>query len=85
MKKRGRPRKFQTNIKCKVCEFNRCKKFGKKQEKTEYKCSKCERLFYKGARHHKHPEKIKLLALKMYSEGMSKSATSRVLNLPYET
>ncbi|WP_155810694.1 helix-turn-helix domain-containing protein [Persephonella sp. IF05-L8] len=37
--------------------------------------------FYQGAKYHKHPEKIKLLALKMYSEGMSISAIARVLNL----
>ena len=38
--------------------------------------------FYESAKYHKHPEKIKLFALKMYSEGISKSAIARVLNIP---
>ena len=85
MGKRGRPRIYRDNIKCPECGSNWCKKFGKNTGKQRYKCNECGRLFYEGAKYHKHPEKIKLLALKMYSEGMSISAISRVLNIPYGT
>jgi len=43
------------------------------------------RVFYDRVKHCKHPEKIKILAIKMYSEGMIKSAIAKVLNLPYGT
>jgi len=85
MGKRGRPRKYQEKIRCPECGSNWCKKFGKNTGKQRYKCNECGRHFYEGAKYHKHPEKTKLLALKMYSEGMSKSAIARVLNLPYGT
>ncbi|WP_457640919.1 IS1/IS1595 family N-terminal zinc-binding domain-containing protein [Persephonella sp.] len=79
MRKRGRPRKYPEKIRCPECGSNWCKKFGKNTGKQRYKCNECGRLFYEGAKYHKHPEKIKLLSLKMYSEGMSKSAISVVL------
>jgi transposase-like protein len=85
MMKRGRPRKYQESIKCPECGSNWCKKFGKNTGKQRYKCNECGRIFYLKVKHRKHPEKIKLLALKMYSEGMSKSSIARVLNLPYGT
>ena len=51
--------------------------------KQRYKCNECGKHFYQRAKYHKHPEKVKLLALKVYSEGMITSAIARVLNLPY--
>lgn len=85
MRQRGRSRKYQGNIRCPECGSNRCKKFGKNTGKQRYKCNECEKHFYKGAKYHKHTEKVKLIALKMYSEGMSKSVIAQVLNLPYGT
>ncbi|RMD47601.1 MAG: IS1 family transposase [Aquificota bacterium] len=85
MGKRGRPRKYQEHIRCPECGSNWCKKFGKNTGKQRYKCNECGRHFYEGAKYHKHPEKVKLQALKMYSEGMSISAIARVLNIPYGT
>ena len=85
MGKRGRQRKYKEKIRCPECSSNWCNKFGENTGKQRYKCNECGRYFYEEEKYHKHPEKTKLLALKMYSEGMSKSAIARVLNIPYGT
>ena len=62
------------------------KNFAKNTGRQIYKCNEYERHFYEETTYHKHSEKNKLLALKMYSKGISKFGNTNVFsftNIPF--
>ena len=48
-------------------------------------CRDCGKYFLAGASYHHHSRKLREEALRIYSNGMSMRAISRVLNLPLGT
>ena len=65
-----------------VLSVNHVVKDGKVRGRQRYLCGSCNRHFFPDA---KHPREKGEEALKMYSNGMSMRAISRVLNVPLST
>jgi len=84
MGKRGRPPKLDSNLSCPFCNSNHVVKDGKVKGRQRYLCRSCNRHFFPDAKH-PHPREKVEEALRMYANGMSMRAISRVLNVPLST
>ena len=54
-------------------------------KKQRYLCKSCKRTFVENAERNYYPKHYKELAVKMYCEGLTMKAISKVLEIPYET
>ena len=74
----ARPRVYGHDALCPKCGSNWVKKDGHSRGKQMYKCNQCGRKHQEGAKHRLTDER-KAQAVKMCVEGMSLSATARVM------
>jgi transposase-like protein len=81
---RGRPRKLNPDFSRPFCNSNHVIKGGKVRGRQRYLCRNCNRCFFPDAKH-PHPRWKVEQALRMYSNGMSMRAISRVLEVPLST
>ncbi|BCS91562.1 hypothetical protein L3N51_02039 [Metallosphaera sp. J1] len=83
MAKRGRKPVYR-DISCPSCGSNHVVKNGKVTGRQFYLCRECGRKFVEGAKH-RYDRSVRERALRMYANGMSMRAISRVLQVPLGT
>ncbi|BCS92576.1 MAG: hypothetical protein MjAS7_1184 [Metallosphaera javensis (ex Sakai et al. 2022)] len=83
MARRGRKPVYR-DVPCPSCGSNHVVKNGKIRGRQFYLCRECGRKFVEGAKHH-HDRSVRERALRMYANGMSMRAISRVLQVPLGT
>ena len=80
----GRKPVIRRDISCPSCGGHHVVKSGKSAGRQKYLCRDCSKYFLGDASYY-HPRKLREEALKMYANGMSMRAVSRVLNVPLGT
>ncbi len=78
----GRKPVFRQDISCPSCGSHHVVKSAGRQK---YLCRDCGKYFLGDASYHHRSRKLRDEALKMYANGMSMRAISRVLNVPLGT
>ena len=74
----AKPRVYRHDALCPKCGSNWVKKDGRSRGKQIFKCNQCGRKHQEGAKH-RFTNEQKEQAVKMRAEGMSLSATARVM------
>ena len=74
----AKQRVYRHDVLCPKCGSNWVKKDGHSRGKQQYKCNQCGKKHQEGARH-RFTDEQKERAVKMLAEGMSLSATARVM------
>ena len=73
-------------MRCAYCKSEKIVKNGKSnQGKQRYLCKECKRIFVENHQRRHYPQKLKEIALKLYTDGVEISVISRSLEVPYET
>ena len=80
----AKPRVYRHDAICPKCGSNWVKKDGHSRGKQQYKCNECGRKRQEGAKH-RFTDEQKAQAVKMCAEGMSLSATARVMGASVTT
>ena len=80
----ARARVYRHDALCPKCGSNWVKKDGRSRGKQIYKCNQCGRKHQENAKH-RFADERKAQAVKMRAEGMSLSATARVVGASVPT
>ena len=73
-------------MRCAYCKSEKIVKNGKSnQGKQRYLCKECKRIFVENPERRHYPQKLKEIALKLYTDGVEIAVISRSLEVPYET
>ncbi|ADX81826.1 IS1 family transposase [Sulfolobus islandicus HVE10/4] len=81
----GRKAVVRQDVSCPSCGSHHVVKCGRPLGRQRYLCRDCGKYFLGDATYHHHSRKLREEALKMYANGMSMRAISRVLNVPLGT
>lgn len=76
---------YRDDIACPQCGSNWLPKAGFSRGKQTYRCGNCLYRFTPQGNRSYYPESVKRQVLKMYGEGMSMSAISRVMDVKLGT
>jgi transposase-like protein len=74
-------RAYRDGQQCPRCGSNWLPKYGRSRGKQTYRCGQCLYHFILGTEHPHQPERVKVQAVSMYSEGSSIEAISRVMGV----
>ncbi len=80
----AKPRVYRHDVLCPKCGSNWVKKDGHSRGKQQFKCNQCGKKHQEGAKH-RFTDEQKDQAVKMCAEGMSLSATARVIGASVPT
>ena len=78
-------RTYSRDRQCPHCGSNWLRKYGFSKGRQSYSCGSCHHKFTPGGNRSYYPEAVKRQALKLYGEGMSVSAISRVMDVKLGT
>ena len=81
----GRKPVIRHDIACPSCGSHHVVKCGKPLGRQRFLCRDCGKYFLADAVYHHHSKEVREEALRMYTNGMSMRAISRVLNVPLGT
>ncbi|ADB88681.1 Insertion element protein [Saccharolobus islandicus L.D.8.5] len=81
----GRKAVVRQDVSCPSCGSHHVVKCGRPLGRQRYLCRDCGRYFLGDATYHHHSKKLREEALRLYANGMSMRAISRVLNVPLGT
>ncbi len=81
----GRKAVVRQDVSCPSCGSHHVVKSGKSAGRQKYLCRDCGKYFLGDATYHHHSKKLREEALRLYANGMSMRAISRVLNVPLGT
>ncbi len=81
----GRKAVVRQDVSCPSCGSHHVVKCGRPLGRQRYLCRDCGKYFLGDATYHHHSKKLREEALRLYANGMSMRAISRVLNVPLGT
>ncbi len=73
-------------MRCVYCGSEKIVRNGKSnQGKQRYLCKECRRIFVENPERKHYPDKLKKIAIRLYTDGVEIAVIARSLEFPYET